>query len=665
MIVGLSLYLLQLSALVNGQQRPVRITEHPVDTTVPRNDPVTLQCKAEGNPDPVITWFKDGETIFPNSGDSRSHRILLPGGALFFLAVTHSRRESDSGVYWCLARNSVGSARSKNATLIVAYLQSEFKAVPQSIRSIQGESITIYCDPPKGQPEPQVKWKKNGQIINFDNVPSRYWVDQFGLHIDHTETHDSGRYQCIAFNVAGSRETSSAVLTVHTKPEIIKSPQNVETISGEDAYLECLATGDPTPLISWRKDKRQIAEGKSLRIEGVTMADDGMYTCMAENSVGSVVRNATLTVFVPPIITSSEPFVRVEIGDIATLPCFVEGVPVPIVEWTKEGYFEWGIMLPDSGRDGDRIKITPEGTLVIRDIHPEDAGTYICLSVNPGGGELSRTRILLISEKPTLVPPIIARGPSNQTLPLKSEAFLFCEAYGAEVSWWKDKRNIEPDNVKFFVGKDGTLKIRDLQTSDSGDYSCKASSKGGNTYWFATLKVESPSSPEATFDRATKDPLALPGSPSKPHLVSRSSESVVISWKSGNRMGASPLLGYLVETYKADIRNASSTGQWRVIERRLASDSYTLKNLLPGNLYLVLVRAENSHGLSLPSPISDWIEITESLIDDADEGEREQTREALAGQVLRLDKVVSINATSVQVIWESSLPNVIQQQKTP
>ena len=52
-------------------------------------------------------------------------------------------------------------------------LQSEFKAVPQSIRSIQGESITIYCDPPKGQPEPQVKWKKNGQIINFDNVPSR------------------------------------------------------------------------------------------------------------------------------------------------------------------------------------------------------------------------------------------------------------------------------------------------------------------------------------------------------------------------------------------------------------------------------------------------------------------------------------------------------------
>ena len=115
-----------------------------------------------------------------------------------------------------------------------------------------------------------------------------------------------------------------------------------------------------------------------------------------------------------------------------------------------------------------------------------------------------------------------------------------------------------------------------------------------------------------------------------------------------------PILNSVLPTIKC----VSFLGQWRVIERRLASDSYTLKNLLPGNLYLVLVRAENSHGLSLPSPISDWIEITESLIDDADEGEREQTREALAGQVLRLDKVVSINATSVQVIWEVSCLNI-------
>lgn len=38
----------------------------------------------------------------------------------FSLQVTNSRRESDAGVYWCVAKNDFGSARSHNATLTVA-----------------------------------------------------------------------------------------------------------------------------------------------------------------------------------------------------------------------------------------------------------------------------------------------------------------------------------------------------------------------------------------------------------------------------------------------------------------------------------------------------------------------------------------------------------------
>lgn len=38
----------------------------------------------------------------------------------FFSQVVHSRRESDAGVYYCEARNQLGSVRSRNATLQVA-----------------------------------------------------------------------------------------------------------------------------------------------------------------------------------------------------------------------------------------------------------------------------------------------------------------------------------------------------------------------------------------------------------------------------------------------------------------------------------------------------------------------------------------------------------------
>lgn len=63
-----------------------RITEHPLDVMVPRHDPVTLNCKAEGSPTPVIEWFKDGESL--KDEPSGSHRMVLPAGGLFFLKVS-------------------------------------------------------------------------------------------------------------------------------------------------------------------------------------------------------------------------------------------------------------------------------------------------------------------------------------------------------------------------------------------------------------------------------------------------------------------------------------------------------------------------------------------------------------------------------------------------
>ena len=109
------------------------ILEHPMNITVPQDEPVTLNCKASvgainqlhkfrgdvgQRPQLAIEWFKDGELVQTSSqGDPHAHRILLPDGSLFFLGALRGR---DVGVYWCVATNNYGFVRSRNATLHVA-----------------------------------------------------------------------------------------------------------------------------------------------------------------------------------------------------------------------------------------------------------------------------------------------------------------------------------------------------------------------------------------------------------------------------------------------------------------------------------------------------------------------------------------------------------------
>lgn len=77
-----------------------------------------------------------------------------------------------------------------------------------------GETALLQCGPPRGNPEPNVVWKKDGHDLEADGQRIKI-IDGGNLMITNVLREDEGRYQCIAHNLVGSRETPTVTLTVH------------------------------------------------------------------------------------------------------------------------------------------------------------------------------------------------------------------------------------------------------------------------------------------------------------------------------------------------------------------------------------------------------------------------------------------------------------------
>jgi len=123
-----------------ANSQPVRITIQPQDLIALEGESFELNCDAEGDPKPSIEWYHDGHLI---SSFSQSRTTM--GGSIQFLDIRpngaqasggHPARpkpkQSDAGVYHCLARNQFGEARSRNATLQVACKYPSFYLSPFS-----------------------------------------------------------------------------------------------------------------------------------------------------------------------------------------------------------------------------------------------------------------------------------------------------------------------------------------------------------------------------------------------------------------------------------------------------------------------------------------------------------------------------------------------------
>ncbi|CAN2388121.1 angiogenesis [Pristimantis euphronides] len=271
-----------------------RIIEHPSDLVVRRDQPGTMNCRAEGNPEPTIEWYRNGESV----NFSKGHNSLILGGSLFFL---HIKGKSDEGVYTCVAKNRLGIAMSRNASLTIAVLKDEFRQEPLDKVVIAGRPLVIECSPPKGHPEPVVTWRKNGVLLDRNN--SRYTFAAGGLSITRTLISDAGVFMCVASNQAGERTSRGAVISVLEIPQFTNKPADVVAKPGSTVQFVCGAQGNPKPVVQWSKEQGALPTGRyaitnenTLCLQRVTVQDSGKYVCIARSHIGAVSVSAELVV---------------------------------------------------------------------------------------------------------------------------------------------------------------------------------------------------------------------------------------------------------------------------------------------------------------------------------------------------------------------------------
>ncbi|XP_041894083.1 roundabout homolog 2 isoform X10 [Corvus kubaryi] len=632
---------------------PPRIVEHPSDVIVSKGEPTTLNCKAEGRPTPTIEWYKDGERVETDKDDPRSHRMLLPSGSLFFLRIVHGRRSKpDEGSYVCVARNYLGEAVSRNASLEVALLRDDFRQNPTDVVVAAGEPAILECQPPRGHPEPTIYWKKDK--VRIDDREERISIRGGKLMISSTRKSDAGMYTCVGTNMVGERDSDPAELTVFERPTFLRRPINQVVLEEEAVDFRCQVQGDPTPTVRWKKDDADLPRGRydikddyTLRIKKAMSTDEGTYTCIAENRVGKVEASATLTVRARPV-APPQFVVRprdqiVAQGRTVTFPCETKGNPQPAVFWQKEG--SQNLLFPNQPlQPNSRYSVSPTGDLTITNIQRSDAGYYICQALTVAGSILAKAQLEVTDVLTDRPPPIILQGPINQTLAVDGTALLKCKATGDPlpvISWLKEGFTFLGRDPRTSIQDQGTLQIKALRLSDTGTYTCVATSSSGETSWSAVLEVTESGGATVSKNYDIND---LPGPPSKPQVTDVTKNSVTLSWQPGTP-GSLPASAYIIEAFSQSVSNS-----WQTVANHVKSTLYTVRGLRPNTIYLFMVRAINSQGLSDPSPMSDPVR-TQDISPPAQGVDHRQVQKELGDVIVRLHNPVVLTPTTVQVTW--------------
>nr|XP_023405825.1 sialoadhesin isoform X2 [Loxodonta africana] len=355
-------------------------------------------------------------------------------------------------------------------------------ASPAELR--EGMEVDFNCSTPYACLQEPVSLEWQGQDPAHSVTSTLQRLEPTGIR--HLETlhmtlswQDHGRTLGCQLSVAGRKALGEIHLQVQYAPrgvEVLLSSLGQNILPGDLVTLTCQVNSSYPEIrsVQWVKDGVPLeAKGRVLRLPQATWTDSGVYTCQAENAVGSAISTpVSLYVFAAEVQVNPEgPFLE---NQTVTLTCHMpSGTPSEIrYSWYKNQF-----LLEDAHAR----------TLQLNRVTRADAGFYFCEVRNAQGSERSGP-VSVVVNHPPLTPDLTAfletqgglMGIIHCSVVSEPPAILVLSHGSLILASTPQEGNRGPRFSVFSAPNSLRLEIQHLEPADSGEYKCLATNSLGN-----------------------------------------------------------------------------------------------------------------------------------------------------------------------------------------
>ncbi|XP_063709478.1 hemicentin-2 isoform X2 [Culicoides brevitarsis] len=405
-LVVLVIYIIFIKASTGLQ----RFSEQPRYTEVNPGEDALLTCKVIEKRG-VCSWQKDNKPvgIYPKKYEWASSSMGMhaphPGGDCS-LWVRSATLDFDDGIWECQVTASDFTTQdaltSQPVRLVVRVapqrprLEQEGIHIPpgHNVTVDSGATTTVKCVSHYGNPPATLRWYLGDQELlplhpqtnSTEPDNPRTWSAASVVQVPATREKHGETLKCLAFHESYPARAIPVEgrLDVRYAPTIrLMGEPQIDLEEGKDSLvLRCEADANPPASIVWRRAGRsEIASlQESLNLRPISRRDAGLYTCQAQNSVGS---SETLSVQIdvkyPPRITTAGPdrHTTAPLFSPAAFECIAEGNPLPTYKWVQK----------ISGYGNNVVDRGSEPRLVINNVTYDYQGEYECRATNYINGQ--------------------------------------------------------------------------------------------------------------------------------------------------------------------------------------------------------------------------------------------------------------------------------------